>query len=77
MKYQLNCWRTHYLMFLKTLIVTVKMTVTLLLLEIGKNKIVHPLPSTTGVFGEYFLKISVHKNSYRICYKFIKKQYKS
>ena len=25
------------------------------------NKIVHPLPSTTGVFGEYFLKISVHK----------------
>ena len=28
-----------------------------------QNKIVHPLPSTTGVFGEYFLKISVHKNS--------------
>jgi hypothetical protein len=28
-----------------------------------KNKIVHPLPSTTRVFGEYFLKISVHKNS--------------
>jgi len=29
----------------------------------GQNKIVHPLPSTTRVFGEYFLKISVHKNS--------------
>jgi hypothetical protein len=28
-----------------------------------KNKIVHPLPSTTRVVGEYFLKISVHKNS--------------
>ena len=28
-----------------------------------QNKIVHPLPSTTSVFGEYFLKISVHKNS--------------
>jgi len=28
-----------------------------------QNKIVHPLPSTTRVFGEYFLKISVHKNS--------------
>ena len=28
-----------------------------------QNKIVHPLPSTTLVFGEYFLKISVHKNS--------------
>jgi hypothetical protein len=28
-----------------------------------QNKTVHPLPSTTGVFGEYFLKISVHKNS--------------
>ena len=27
------------------------------------NKIVCPLPSTTGDFGEYFLKISVHKNS--------------
>jgi len=27
-----------------------------------QNKIVHPLPSTTRVFGEYFLKISVHKN---------------
>ena len=24
-------------------------------------------------FGEYFLKISVHKNSQRICYKFLKK----
>ena len=35
MKYQ----RTHYLMFLKTLIVTVKLTVTLLLLEIGKTKL--------------------------------------
>ena len=46
--------------FLKTLIVTVKMTVTYLLLEIGKNKMVHPLPSTTSVLGEYFLKISVH-----------------
>jgi hypothetical protein len=43
----------------------------------GQNKIVHPLPSTTGVFGEYFLKISVHKNSQRICYKFLSKQYKS
>ena len=39
MKYQRNCWRTHYHMFLKTLIVTVKMTVTLLLLEIGKTKL--------------------------------------
>jgi hypothetical protein len=39
MKYQRNYWRTHYLMFLKTLIVTVKMTVTLLLLEIGKTKL--------------------------------------
>ena len=29
--------------------------------------------STTRVFGEYFLKISVHKNSQRICYKFLKK----
>jgi hypothetical protein len=28
-----------------------------------QNKIVHSLPSITGVFGEYFLKISVHKNS--------------
>ena len=30
--------------------------------------------STTRVFGEYFLKISVHKNSQRICYNFLKKQ---
>ena len=29
--------------------------------------------STTRVFGEYFLKISFHKNSQRICYKFLKK----
>ena len=29
--------------------------------------------STTRVFGEYFLKISVHKSSQRICYKFLKK----
>ena len=29
--------------------------------------------STTRVFVEYFLKISVHKNSQRICYKFLKK----
>jgi hypothetical protein len=29
--------------------------------------------STTRVFGEYFLKISVHKNSWRIYYKFFKK----
>ena len=29
--------------------------------------------STTRVFGEYFLKISVHKNSQGICYKFLKK----
>ena len=29
--------------------------------------------STTRVFGEYYLKISVHKNSSRICYKFLKK----
>jgi len=28
-----------------------------------QNKIVHPLPSTTGVFDEYLFKISVHKNS--------------
>ena len=28
-----------------------------------ENKIVHPLASSTRVFGEYFLKISVHKNS--------------
>jgi len=27
----------------------------------------------TRVFGEYFLKISVHKNSSRICYEFLKK----
>jgi hypothetical protein len=27
------------------------------------KKIVHPLPSTTRVFGEYFLRISVHNNS--------------
>jgi len=39
MKYQRNCWRTDYLMFLKTLIVTVKMTVNLLLLEIDQNNI--------------------------------------
>ena len=38
-----------------------------------QNKIVHPLPSTTRVFDEYFLKISVHKNIWRICYKFLKK----
>jgi hypothetical protein len=25
------------------------------------QKFVHPLPSTTRVFGEYFLKISVHE----------------
>ena len=29
--------------------------------------------NTTRVFGEYFLKISVHRNSQRICYKFVKK----
>ena len=29
--------------------------------------------STTRVFSEYFLKMSVHKNSQRICYKFLKK----
>ena len=29
--------------------------------------------STTRVFGEYFLKISVHKSSQRIYYKFLKK----
>jgi len=34
----LDCW-THYLMFLKTLIVTVKMTLNLLLSEIGKTKL--------------------------------------
>ena len=28
-----------------------------------QNKIVHPLTNTTRVFGEYFLKISVNKNS--------------
>jgi hypothetical protein len=28
-----------------------------------QNKNVHVLPSTTRVFGEYFLKISVHTNS--------------
>jgi len=28
-----------------------------------QNKIVHPLPTTTGVFGEYFLEISIHKIS--------------
>jgi hypothetical protein len=28
---------------------------------------------TTRVFGKYFLKISVHKNSLQICYKFLKK----
>jgi len=28
-----------------------------------QNKIVQPLPSTTRVLGDYFLKISVHKNS--------------
>ena len=43
MKFQRNCWRTHYMMFLTTLIVTVKvtvkMTVTLLLLEIRKRKL--------------------------------------
>ena len=39
MKFQQNCWRTHYLMFLTTLIVTVKMTVTLLLLETDKTKL--------------------------------------
>jgi len=41
MKFQRNCWRTHYVMFLTTLIVTV----THLLLEIGKIKFVHPSPS--------------------------------
>jgi len=39
MKFQRNSWRTQYLMFLTTLIVTVKMTGTLLLLEIGKTKL--------------------------------------
>ena len=29
--------------------------------------------STTRVFGKYFLKISFHKNSQRICYKFLNK----
>jgi hypothetical protein len=38
-----------------------------------QNKIVHTLPSTTRVSGEYFLKISVHKDSQRICYKLLKK----
>jgi hypothetical protein len=33
------------------------------IIENRQNKIVHPLPSTTRVFGEYFLKILVHKNS--------------
>ena len=28
-----------------------------------QNKIVHPLPNITRVFGEYFLKISLHKSS--------------
>ena len=28
--------------------------------------------STTRIFGEYFLKISVHKDSQRICYKLLK-----
>ena len=28
-----------------------------------QNKTVHPFPSTTRAFSEYFLKISVHKNS--------------
>jgi len=28
-----------------------------------QNKISHPLPSTTRVFGEYCLKISFHKTS--------------
>ena len=28
-----------------------------------QNKIVQPLLSTTRVFGEYFLKISIQKNS--------------
>ena len=28
-----------------------------------QNKIVHPLPSTSGVFGEYLQKTSVHKNT--------------
>ena len=27
----------------------------------------------TRVFGDYFLKLSVHKSSYRICYKYLKK----
>jgi len=45
MKFQRNCWWTHYLIFLTTLIVTVKMTVTLLLLETGKTKLCNPLPS--------------------------------
>ena len=35
MKFQRNCWRTHYLMFLTRVMVTV----TLLLLEIGKTKL--------------------------------------
>ena len=39
-----------------------------------QNKIVHPLPSTTRVFGVYFMKTSVHKNSKQICYKFLKKR---
>ena len=38
-----------------------------------QNKTVHPF----RIFGEYFLKILVHKNSKRICYKFLKKQYNS
>ena len=38
-----------------------------------QNKM-RPLPNTTRVFSEYFLKISFHKNSWRICYKFLKKR---
>ena len=43
-KFRRNCWRTNYLMFLTTLIVTVKMSDSSIIGN-RQNKIVHPLPS--------------------------------
>jgi len=50
MKFQRNCWRINYLMFLTTMIVTVKMTVPLLLLETCKIKlcILYPVKVTVN-----------------------------
>jgi len=39
----------------------------------GLERVKVPTLVETRVFGEYFLKPSVHKSSSRICYKYLKK----